>query len=131
MSKQNGFSLIEVLISAVIIGVAAIVLARFQGEMMRGTMLAGERNEAVFLAQTKLEEARQAMLQTAGAVAAGATTVTGRTTSFTVTTAVGAGAASNRVQVTVAWTDAQNAGQRVVVMSNVPHNAGAVAAPPS
>ena len=57
-AASTGFSLIEILVTLVVLGVGLIALARFQVTMMQGGTLARERTEAVTLAQEKMEQLR-------------------------------------------------------------------------
>ncbi|AMC33628.1 type IV pilus modification PilV family protein [Janthinobacterium sp. B9-8] len=57
--KQNGFSMVEVLITVLIIGVAALALNALQSNALKNNSIAQNRNEALFLAQDKLEKLRQ------------------------------------------------------------------------
>lgn len=53
-SKQNGFSLLEVLVAFVVMGLVVGVLLQLFGSSMRSTALADEYSFAVQLAESKL-----------------------------------------------------------------------------
>jgi prepilin-type N-terminal cleavage/methylation domain-containing protein len=62
MLKQAGISLIEVLITLLLIGIAALALNALQSTAIKNNSTAQSRNEALFLAQDKLEKLRQSNL---------------------------------------------------------------------
>lgn len=55
---QQGFSLIEVLITVGVLAVGLIAMARFQVTVLQGSSLARERSEAVAFAEQKIEQMR-------------------------------------------------------------------------
>ena len=55
---QAGVSLIEVLITLVVLGMGLMSLARFQGTVMKDNSVGKERTVAIHLAQQKLEDLR-------------------------------------------------------------------------
>ncbi|UXY14226.1 prepilin-type N-terminal cleavage/methylation domain-containing protein [Chitiniphilus purpureus] len=124
MKRIEGFSLIEVLVAMLMISVAAMALARYQGTMTRNTTVAAERNEAVLLGQAELEKARAIVLAGGTLGSATSTEVTGQTGVFTVarsapsTIAVGPNPFSS-VQVTISWQDTEGASQHVVMQSSL------------
>lgn len=62
--NNRGFSLLEVLITLIVLGMGLISLAKFQGTVIKDSSLAKERSIAVYLAQQKIEDLRNyAILQ--------------------------------------------------------------------
>lgn len=57
-TRQRGFSLLEVLITLVVLGAGLISLAKFQGTVLQDNDLAKARSVAVQLAEQKIEELR-------------------------------------------------------------------------
>lgn len=55
---SRGFSLIEVLITVAVLAVGLVAMARFQGTALQVSSLAKDRNEAVALAEQKIEQLR-------------------------------------------------------------------------
>lgn len=55
---NKGFSLLEVLITLIVLGMGLISLAMFQGAVIKDSGLAKERSIAVYLAQQKIEDLR-------------------------------------------------------------------------
>lgn len=130
MKKQQGFSLIELLVTAILLGGAALFLARFQGEMQKGNLLAGERNEAMKLAEARLDTARRSVI-TGIALNLATQSVASKTTTFTTNLAVAVTPAMAnmalpvpagslvKMQSTVTWADAQGKTQNIVLASTV------------
>lgn len=58
MRGESGFSMLEVLISLLLVSVGALGMAALQGKSMRYTQDALQRNEAIQLAQQLLEQMR-------------------------------------------------------------------------
>ncbi|MBI3343314.1 MAG: prepilin-type N-terminal cleavage/methylation domain-containing protein [Gammaproteobacteria bacterium] len=58
LRKNKGFSLLEVLITLIVLGMGLISLAMFQGAVTKDSSLAKERSIAVYLAQQKIEDLR-------------------------------------------------------------------------
>ncbi|MCG2635413.1 MAG: prepilin-type N-terminal cleavage/methylation domain-containing protein [Gammaproteobacteria bacterium] len=58
VTRQRGFSLIEVMISALIISVGLLALAKFQGDLLRSGSDAKARSLALALAQEKMDDLR-------------------------------------------------------------------------
>lgn len=56
--KNRGFSLIEVLITLVVLGAGLMALARFQATVLQDSSLAKQRTEAVTAGQSMLEQFR-------------------------------------------------------------------------
>jgi type II secretory pathway pseudopilin PulG len=61
--RQAGFTLIEALISAVILAVGLLVIANFQGRVTTGSADAKARGEAIHLAQQQIERLRNEDLE--------------------------------------------------------------------
>ena len=61
-SCQSGFSMLEILVTVLIIGVAALALNALQTNALKNNSIAQSRNEALFLAQDRLEKLRQSNL---------------------------------------------------------------------
>ena len=59
MHKNTGFSLIEVLICSIIIGIVGITLAKIQGVFTLNNGLAAQKIEASNIAQSRLDQLRQ------------------------------------------------------------------------
>ncbi|WP_182076764.1 prepilin-type N-terminal cleavage/methylation domain-containing protein [Deefgea sp. CFH1-16] len=59
MHKNTGFSLIEVLICSIIIGIVGIILAKIQGVFTLNNGLAAQKIEASNIAQSRLDQLRQ------------------------------------------------------------------------
>lgn len=57
-AASKGFSLIEVLVTFVVLSIGLMGIARFQATMQQGNTLAKERTEAAMLAQKKMEQFR-------------------------------------------------------------------------
>lgn len=57
-TQQGGFSLLEVLITLVVLGAGLISLAKFQGTVLQDNDIAKARSVAVQLAEQKIEELR-------------------------------------------------------------------------
>jgi type IV pilus modification protein PilV len=75
--KQNGFSLLEILITLLIIGIAALALNALQTNALKNNSIAQNRNEALFLAQDKLEKLRQSNLCPRSSATSGGLSVSG------------------------------------------------------
>ncbi|MCL5669187.1 MAG: prepilin-type N-terminal cleavage/methylation domain-containing protein [Gammaproteobacteria bacterium] len=58
IAVSRGFSLIEVLITVAVLAVGLVAMARFQGTALQASSLAKDRNEAVALAEQKIEQLR-------------------------------------------------------------------------
>lgn len=76
-AKQYGFSMVEVLITLLIIGIAALSLNRLQANALKNNSIAQNRNEALFLAQDKLEKLRQSNLCPRSSPTSGGISVSG------------------------------------------------------
>lgn len=58
MKRERGFSLLEVLVSLLLVSIGALGMAALQGKSVRYTQDALQRNEAILLAQQLLEQMR-------------------------------------------------------------------------
>ena len=137
--KQNGVSLVEVLIALLVLmlGIAAIV--RFQGGALESRGLISQNHEAIQIAEDRLEQLRdyEVLDTTSGKTAyqdivSGNTTVTKASATYTVTWTVSelSNPDHKTVTVTVSWTDRKNTARSIVLSSIIgkidPANAGAV-----
>lgn len=126
--KQQGISLVEVLISLVVVTVGLVALVQFQSDMMRNRNLMSQQSEAVTLANDKLDELRQyeVLDTTAGKkayqdIASGSSTVSGTNATYNVVWTVTEvnDPPYKTIQVTVTWTDASNQSQTITLSSIV------------
>lgn len=111
----GGFSLVEVLIAAAILGVVLLAIAGLFSTGYSNVGAAGRRTKAVELAKQKLEELRDGTFppSTVGSPE----TVEGiYTRSWTVAVA-GAPSQVATVRVTVAWADANQGGRQLTLTS--------------
>lgn len=125
-SKIQGFSLIEALIAALIVGIGIIGLARLQGITLSNSSESRTRTDALNLAQKKIEELRSFSNQTTydnladGTNANTETIMAGGNANFTRTWTITACANSmncKQAKVTVAWTDSSGEAQTVKLTS--------------
>ncbi|WP_148715142.1 type IV pilus modification PilV family protein [Chitinolyticbacter meiyuanensis] len=134
MRRELGFSLIEVLIATVIICIAAIALARYQGTMTRSTVMAAERNEAAQYALAEMETVRALALAGTTLTAQTHSPITGKTGVFTVARSapeaiVVAPTPFSSVRVTVSWDDTEGSTQHVVLQSSMRNAVNSVVGP--
>lgn len=137
--KQQGQTLIEALVTILVIALGVIALIRFQSYLAYDNSLAQQKAEATFLALQKIEVLRdfQVLTNTAGytsyqSIASGTGTSTGVNTtynlSWTVTT--NNNPDYKKIDVTVSWTDRYNNSQSVELVTDVagidPANSSAV-----
>ncbi len=118
----GGFALMEVLVSIVVFSVGLITVSTFQGDMVQEGNLSKARSEAVNLAQDRLEQLRNLMVEgNYTTIADGQDSVSGVNTTFTRSWDVTAQSSPPRrdVQVTVSWTDAAGDARSVVLESTV------------
>ncbi len=125
---QRGASLIEILVAVVVLAIGVAVLVRFQGVILESRGLIGQRNEAVQLAEDRLDQLRHyEVLETISGkiayadIASGSATVTKASATYTVTWVVTELASPDRkqLQVTVTWIDRENASQSLTLTSVV------------
>ncbi|MBM9887521.1 MULTISPECIES: carbohydrate-binding protein [Deefgea] len=142
--KNNGFSLIEVLITVIILAGAGIALTKFQAIQMQGTSDARNRNEALALAQGLLDDYRKDF-QTGNIADKAATDVTGKSATFSVSGEVTdlsivtgetipgptpvAAPFPKQVVANVSWANAQGQSQEVVLSTILRYNAQSFAVP--
>lgn len=128
MKKQQGISLIEVLIALLVLAGGIITLAKFQGDLLRARVDLNQQSQAVMLAQNKIEDLRHyTVINTTGGkkayddIASGTSTVSGTSTTYTVTWTVTDNSSPPHkvVRVTVSWTDSKNVAQSVTLDSIV------------
>lgn len=122
-SCQRGFSILEVLITLVVLAGGLLAIGNLYGKIMNGSAAAKERSEAVVLAEQKLEELRYNLYASiaAGSDTVSATTGSGSNANFsrswTVTTSTNPN--YKEVQLTVSWTDSRNQSQSAVLTSRI------------
>lgn len=107
--RTRGFSLLEVLITVVVLSVALLALAKFQGDSIKEGSIAKKRTEAANLAQQQIETMRNFSNPAQfNALANGNNTVDGQTDTFTrswVFTAVAGNPNLRLLTVRVRWPD--------------------------
>jgi Tfp pilus assembly protein PilV len=126
--KHNGQTLVEVMITLLFISISVISLIRFQNYLAYDNSLAQQRGDATVIAQSTIENLRdyQVLNNTSGytsyqGISSGSSTVSGATATYTVTWTITttANPSFKRIDVTVSWTDRNNAAQSVRLISNV------------
>lgn len=93
-TKQGGFSLVEVMISLVILSIGVLAITMMQLKLSGATQQARQRSEAVTLATTRIEQMRS----TGNCVAVAPTSVQG-SVGFNLTITC----TSNAPEVTITW----------------------------
>lgn len=139
MHKENGQTLIETLVTLVVIAIGVIALIRFQNYLSYDNSLSQQKADATTIAQSQIESLRdyQVLNNTSGYssyqnIASGSSTVTGTTTTYTVNWTITSvtNPTYKRIDVTVSWTDRRGTAQSVRLISNVagvePANSAAV-----
>lgn len=139
MHKENGQTLIETLVTLVVIAIGVIALIRFQNYLSYDNSLSQQKADATTIAQSQIESIRdyQVLNNTSGYssyqnIASGSSTVTGTTTTYTVNWTITSvtNPTYKRIDVTVSWTDRRGTAQSVRLISNVagvePANSAAV-----
>jgi len=134
--KMSGFSILEALIAAIVVGVGMLGLAKLQGITLANSSESRLRTDALNLAQEKIEELRTFANQTTyDALANAADTSVGSNVTYTRNWAISncANAVScQRANVTVTWVDHVGATQTVQLTSYIaqadPVKAGVVLA---
>lgn len=134
IQRMGGFSLIEALISFVIIAVGMLALAIFHSASLESNADSKARTEAVNLAQARLEALRslrdETVFQTTLASGTGSDTAAGNHANFARSWTVTRFTPSDRamVDVTVGWADATGVTQSVKLRSVIaevnPHQTG-------
>lgn len=104
-NTYRGFSLIEVLVTVVVLALALLALSKFQGDSLKEGSLSKQRTEATNIAQSQIEQFRNfTNFATVTTPSPNPITVTGTNATFTVNrTITAAGANLAQVQVTVTW----------------------------
>lgn len=107
MNKQYGISLIEVLISVLIVSLGLLALAAFQGDLMSASGENKARSEAQSLAEDKVEELKNNIVKAGfdSALVDGTDTITGVNAEFTRAWTVTNGtlATQKLISVAVTW----------------------------
>lgn len=149
MTKKRiaGFSLLEVLISLIIVAGGMLALIKFHASVASASVTAKQHSEATLFAQRKMEELRSYASESTydayfagGSPATGSETRTGESATYTISwtmtdtnsTLAGRYAAIN---LTTAWTDQSNQAQSINLVSRVarmqPLQSGALLMPPA
>lgn len=127
-TKQVGQTLIETLVTVLILALGVIALIRFQNYLSYDTSLAQQKGTATLLAASQLESLKdfQVLNNTSGytsyqSIASGNSTVTGVTATYTITWTVttNVNPTYKTIKVTVGWTDRYGTAQSVVLVSDV------------
>lgn len=139
LSAQFGFSMLEALISTLIVAVALLGLAKINGEALIGSSDSRMKTQAQNLAQEKIEELRSFPRQQVYAAYSGtdSNTAEGVNATFTRTWTISNCANSvtcKQADVVVAWTDPRGGKQSVRLVSNIaegdPVKSGVALLPP-
>lgn len=125
--RVGGFSLLEVLISLVVVAIGLIAIAKFQGNFLRSGSDAQARSEATHIAQQQVEALKayttlaqyDALLSVVDVESEGFVTVTGTNTEYSVTRTVATNTDPDykNVAVNVAWTDTVGDQQSITLNS--------------
>ena len=125
--RQSGFTLLEVLIAALIIGFGVVAIGKFFSVSMLNSGFVRQQTIALSLADSKIEDLRAySTLATYDAITTSTETNGDYTISWSITpiTNLGALGAYKEIAVTVAWTDLLNQAQSIqstsVIGSNDP-----------
>lgn len=113
---QRGFSLIEAMVTVLILSIGLIGVTKMQLSIALNTQLARQRGEAVLLAKSKIEGFRATGTCTAATDAA--VTPTQGSTSYTLTTSCSS-TVPPTVSVTVRWTDSRGASNNVALNTSL------------
>ena len=123
--RQHGFSLLEILITLVVLGGGLLAIGNLYGKVMNGSAAAKERSEAVVQAEKKLDELRYTAYASivSGSDSVNAVTGSGSSANFsrtwTVTSPASPNPAYKEVQITVFWYDSRNQYQSAVLTSRI------------
>ena len=109
-TKQGGFSLVEVMISLVILSIGVLAITMMQLKLSGATQQARQRAEAVTVATTRIEQMRNA-----GACAAVAPTTVAGSVDFTLTITC----TSNAPEVTLTWNDLRGETNNVRIRTTI------------
>lgn len=116
----RGFALLEVLITMLIFGAGALSLLAIQTKLIRATALSSQSNEAIILAQEKMEQMRHfGTLSVYNTLADGNDTTNRKTTTFNRAWKVAATTDPlyKNIEITVGWTTSQGESQSVKIAS--------------
>lgn len=128
MKKQLGQSLIEVMLTVLVVCVGVIALIRFQNYLAYDNTSSQQRSDAMLIAVKQIEILRdfQVVNNTTGytsyqGIASGSSSVTGTNTAYTVnwTVTTFTDPDYKTINVTVSWTDRYNVSQSATLVSNV------------
>lgn len=139
MKKIVGQTLVEALVTVVIVALGVIALVRFQNYLSYDNSVAQQTSQAQIIAQSTIENIRnfQVLNNTSGytsyaSISSGTSSVTGVSATYTVTWTVNTftNPSYKRITVVVAWTDRRGTAQSVTLISNIagiePANSAAV-----
>ncbi|WP_205609936.1 type IV pilus modification PilV family protein [Noviherbaspirillum galbum] len=132
--RHRGFSLIEVMVTLVILAGGLLALSKFQTDIMVSNSQAKQRTEATLRGQQKIDELRSfSSLTEYGNVASGTDTVAGTSASFTRTWTITPHSTPplyKEIAMTVSWTDnrgnAHSVNLNSMIASNDPKLSGAI-----
>jgi len=118
--KIAGFSLIEALIAALVVGLGMLGLAKLQGHLFQGNSVSRMQTNAVNSAQEKIEDLRD---DEWSSLADGSDTITGANANFTRTWSISDCVPSSfkckQVSVVMAWTDNNGVQQQIQLDSKI------------
>lgn len=124
----KGQTIVEALVTFVIIAIAAVALIKFQNYLLYDNSLAQQKSEATILAVKETETLRdfQVLNNQSGytsyqSIASGNTTTTVNNTSYTVTWTVTSNSNPTYkvIDVTTSWTDRYNGAQSIRITTDV------------
>ncbi len=126
-SQQQGFSLLESMVTLLVMSMGMVPLAQFQGNLTRGSTLAKQRTEAAGIAQRTLETLRgfEAVSGSAGLnyadISSDSNSPSGNNGTYNQTWTITehADPGYKSVSVVVNWTDQENNTQSVSLTSNI------------
>lgn len=127
-SGNHGFSLVELMITVLIIGISVIALMRFQGNLGYSNLLSQQRTAALRIASSRLETLRDFQVYNTLSgysayvgIASGSSSVTSGGTAYTVTWTVTSytNPTYKNIDVSVSWTDRNSTSQSVRLIENV------------
>ncbi len=127
--KQSGLTLVETLVTLVVISIGVIGLIRLHSYLAYDTSVFQQKNEATVLALKQIETLKSfpVVKVTAGysssydGIATSTSTVNGTTATFTITSTVTTYTNPNYkdINVTVSWTDKYNVSESVTMVTKV------------
>ncbi len=137
--KTNGQTLIEVLVTVLIIAVAAVAIVKFQYYLAYNNNLIQQKSDATILANDKMESLRnfQVLTTTSGYIAyqsivTGSSTATVSNTTYTLnwTITTNTNPDYKMAVIVVSWTDQRSNAQSVTLVSDIagidPANSAAI-----